>query len=452
MSNKSGTDDETPLGSTEMQALRRLAEPLAKHAALAPEELWASRYRIIETLGAGGMGEVFLVRDVLLDRLVALKVLRRTSEEGYADERRLLREARAAARAEHDRVARVYDVGTWREQSFIAMEYVRGETLRAWIKAHLPTMGEVISIIQQLLQGLQALHDRGLVHRDLKPENIMITPEGNLRILDLGIARRVAIIQDGATAPAELASPTDAASTTSFGFGVGTPGYMAPEQWHHSGAIDARADLFAVGVIAYELIAGRMPFRGRTNPEVRHQTLHGVASFDDGCWTDAPLELKTAIQIALTQDRERRFDKAESMAAALASLVPPSRPTPSLPPPSSGAPTAADRSSPESLGTNAVGISIRALAKHHPPWLVASLVTAAAVLSLVVAVRLRKRAPAPSTPEMAQFPGTFYQMGLDAAALAAQCKSYPRPCKAEAQMKPQRDRLPSTPSSSTSTK
>src|SRR6187397_889869 len=141
------------------------------------------------------------------------------------------------------------------------MEYVRGQTLRAWIKGQRPTGAEVIAVLQQLLEGLQVLHERGLVHRDLKPENIMVTPEGNIRILDLGVARRVPLADAAYWIDDGVASLT-------LGFGVGTPGYMAPEQWRQSD-IDRRADIFAFGVIAYELISAQSPFRGSTNLEIR---------------------------------------------------------------------------------------------------------------------------------------------------------------------------------------
>ena len=132
------SEGETSISPTELRALRRLAEPAAPSTVEA-RELWASRYRIIEPIGRGGMGDVFLARDVLLDRLVALKVLRNKFDDELVDERLLLREARAAARAEHERIARVYDAGTWNDRAFIAMEYVRGETLREWTKTHKPT-------------------------------------------------------------------------------------------------------------------------------------------------------------------------------------------------------------------------------------------------------------------------------------------------------------------------
>ncbi|MET0591577.1 MAG: protein kinase, partial [Polyangiaceae bacterium] len=131
-----GTGDETPLSPDELQALHRIAEPVAMHTDAEPDQLWASRYRIKEKIGKGGMGDVYLAHDIVLDRYVALKVLRKTSDESFVDESRLLREARAAARVEHERLARIYDALTWEDHALIAMEYVRGETLRDWMKTH----------------------------------------------------------------------------------------------------------------------------------------------------------------------------------------------------------------------------------------------------------------------------------------------------------------------------
>ncbi|HMJ57210.1 MAG TPA: bifunctional serine/threonine-protein kinase/formylglycine-generating enzyme family protein [Polyangiaceae bacterium] len=418
-------DHDSSLGQTEMQGLRRLAEPPAPRVLPEPAEIWASRYRILEPLGHGGMGDVFLVRDVVLDRLVALKVLRRTSDESFLDERRLLREARAAARAEHESIARVYDAGTYNDQAFIAMEYVRGRTLRAWMKTHRPTPDEVFAIVQQLLEGLHALHERGLVHRDLKPENVMVTPEGKLRILDLGIARRVALANPDQPTGEPLAND-------SLGFGVGTPGYMAPEQWRHAD-IDARADLFALGVIIYELIAGRTPFRGATNLEVRLQTVNGEPAFDESVWQKTPAVLNTVLRRALERERTKRWPNVEAMADALASLFPPpSRPlsgprVPTIRPPAEDDPHL------ESLRGSALGLSIRpeALRPFWRPLLDA--LVGGAILLAVVQFRQRPTTAATATPSMAQFRGGLYTMGLDKRELASMCATYPRGCPRQVQ-------------------
>ncbi|HMI86334.1 MAG TPA: bifunctional serine/threonine-protein kinase/formylglycine-generating enzyme family protein [Polyangiaceae bacterium] len=420
MSKRRGEDDETPLGPTELAALRRLAEPSAQLPLPQPEDLWAARYRIVESIGKGGMGEVFLARDVLLERLVALKVLRSTSDESFVDERRLLREARAAASAEHERIARVYDVGTWKDQAFIAMEYVRGETLRVWMKTYRPTKSETVAIVQQLLEGLHALHERGLVHRDLKPENVMVTPEGSLRILDLGIAGRVAI----SDVTNQMAA---AGGSVSLGFGVGTPGYMAPEQWRGT-ETDARADLFALGVVAFELIAGRPPFRGSTNREIRDQTLHAELTFEGPEWADTPAALTASVRTALARDPNERFEDVPKMAEALAQLFRP------VPPPLSGrrAPTIRppgdSRPIIESLGASTIGTSIRVLAKKRPTWLALSGIL---VVSFVFAARSRwliGRARATSTSRMAHLAGGTYAMGLSDQQVAEACKKYPMKC------------------------
>jgi formylglycine-generating enzyme required for sulfatase activity/predicted Ser/Thr protein kinase len=423
MSTRSSHDDdgETPLGATEMQALRRLAEPPAPELVPQPEELWASRYRILEPLGHGGMGDVFLARDILLHRLVALKVLRTTSEESFVDARRLLREARVAAQAEHPRIARVYDAGTWQGQSFIAMEYVRGQTLRAWTKSQRPTGAEVIVVLQQLLEGLQALHERGLVHRDLKPENIMVTPEGNIRILDLGVARRVPIADTAAVID-------DGVGSLTLGFGVGTPGYMAPEQWRQSD-IDRRADIFALGVVAYELIAAHSPFRGSTNLEIRDRTLAGDVSFEEPCWSEVPVELKSTIEIALARDRERRFQDVQSMVVALGPLFPPSLPPVSMP--RSTPMGAAIEPAHESLAASAVGMSNRARERRRPTWWVIG-GTVAVALGIFAGLRRNRPVVLKAAPSTVGFAASTFRMGLDQAELDAHCQTLSHGCPPEA--------------------
>ncbi|HMJ54954.1 MAG TPA: bifunctional serine/threonine-protein kinase/formylglycine-generating enzyme family protein [Polyangiaceae bacterium] len=422
-SRRKDSETETPLSPSEMQALRRLAEPTAQQTLPEPEELWASRYRIMEPIGHGGMGDVFLARDVLLDRLVALKVLRSSSDESFVDERRLLREARAAARAEHERIARIYDAGTWKDRAFIAMEYVRGETLRAWMKKYRPSSSEVVAIVQQLLEGLQALHDRGLVHRDLKPENVMVSIEGDLRILDLGVARRVPL--------ADTSEPLgEAPGTLTLGFGVGTPGYMAPEQWRR-GDVDARADLFALGVIAYELIVGRAPFRGTTNLEIREQTLHAEVSFSDPAWKDIPVALRNAVRTALARDPQQRFGAVPAMAEALASLFRPTLPpisgarTPRIRPPGE------DKGRRESLAASVAVISQRALPRRRTAWFALS--GAALVAASLLAFRWWPKQPAapPILPGMIRLSGGAFTLGTDAEKLPTICSAYPHGCPSE---------------------
>jgi serine/threonine-protein kinase len=422
MTTHRGNDDEdTPLGPTEMQALRLLAEPLEPRLSLDTSELWASRYRVAESIGGGGMGDVYRAHDILLDREVALKVLRRTSDESFVDERKLLREARAAARAEHERIARVYDAGTWKGQAFIAMEFVRGKTLRAWMKTYRPTDDEILAILQQLLEGLQALHRRGLVHRDLKPENVMVTLEGSLRILDLGIARRVA-----------LADPAvgfgEASGTLSLGFGCGTPGYMAPEQWH-LGEVDSRADIFALGVIAYELVSSRLPFCGTTNLEIRDKTLHATPSFEESAWAKVSSTLRETIQTALARDPKDRFHDVNAVTKALAPLLATSQ-RPPLPPQSIRPPdeTSAQH---ESLAASVVEVPNARLPRGRRMWLVAGGLAATSLLGAGLLWRRPWRNIAPPTVGMVHLAGGSYPMGSSADDLASMCAQYPNGCPIE---------------------
>ena len=416
------SENNTSIGSTVMRALRRLAEPVRLLVLPDQNELWAGRYQLIKELGRGGMGDVYLMRDVVLDRRIALKVLRTTSDESFVDLKRLLREARLAAQAEHPRVARVYDVGTCGEHSFIAMEYVPGETLRAWMKSRRPKTHEIVAIVHQLLDALQGLHQRGLVHRDLKPENLMVTPEGALRILDLGVARRVAI-------PEPESGALDRASI-SLGFGVGTPGYMAPEQWCQSD-IDGRADIFAVGVIVYELVTDHSPFRGGTHLEIRERTLRGEVDFDVDAWKRVPAELREAVRIALARDRDERFLDVDSMVIALGSLIPPSLPPLSSPRPSGEPIATASTLSRSSIAISAEGIVVRKGQKGQARWLALG---GAFVLAIGgVAVFHGFQPVLPATPGMVAFAGASYSMGLDRRQLDAQCRALPRGCPPHAQ-------------------
>ncbi|HMI86484.1 MAG TPA: bifunctional serine/threonine-protein kinase/formylglycine-generating enzyme family protein [Polyangiaceae bacterium] len=417
-------DDDIPLGTTEARALRRLVEPIAPPDQLARDDLWALRYRIQEPLGHGGMGDVFLARDTLLDRLVALKILR-NKEESFVDERQLLREARAAARAEHERVARIYDVGTWEDQAFIAMEYVRGETLRAWMKTHHATARETTDIVRQLLDGLRALHERGLVHRDLKPENIMVTPDGTLRILDLGVARRVAITD-------AMQAPGEATGNTSLGVGVGTPGYMAPEQWHRV-ETDARVDLFAVGVIAYELVVGRAPFRGDTKRETREKTLQCAVEFDGPSWADVPATLKSIIRGALRADPDERFANVAEMVEALA--MPVGQPPPLIS--TSQVTRSSEEGLPEAESLDPPELPPRSrTSSRRFGWLVAPaglVLTVAAIGLIAFAVREREAAMPLPTRGMVQFRAARFMMGAEPAEIEAACRSYPKGCPPEVQ-------------------
>ena len=333
----SGGPDSTPLssrprsGDSDLEDLLRLvahapARPPPPEVVAGTRWGTSGRYEIRRRLGRGGMGTVYAAYDALLRRDVALKVL--DVAEGQEEENhraRLLREAQIAAQIESERIARVYDVGEEGGFLFVAMEFVRGETLRHHMEADAPL--DVVKLAYHMAEGLDALHARGVIHRDLKPENVMLTAEGAVKLLDFGIARANTNVNVEATATTMRALPE---GTTIRGI-VGTPGYMAPEQCAQL-PVTPRADVFALGVIMYELVEGKRPFRAATRLEVLQATLHDVPVFTDAAWDKVPSELRAIVERALARDPAGRYESGakileplRAIAAADGSLPPASR-------------------------------------------------------------------------------------------------------------------------------
>ncbi len=208
-------------------------------------------YRVIRRLGAGGMGEVWLAEDARLQRLVALKTLLTPDRADALGHERLRREARAAAALTHPGIAAVHDVLDLDGEVALVFEFVEGETLHARLRRAPLPVAEAVDFATQIAEALDAAHRHGVIHRDLKPANVIITPEGRIKVLDFGVARHV---------PADAITRA-AGEITGTREIVGTPGYAAPEQWT-TGHVDERADLFALGVMLFEMVAGRRPFAG----------------------------------------------------------------------------------------------------------------------------------------------------------------------------------------------
>ncbi len=223
--------------------------PLAAGARLGP-------YEILDLVGAGGMGEVYRARDPRLGRDVAVKVL--PAEVGADPERlrRFEQEARAVAALNHPNILTVFDIGTHEGTPYVVMELLQGETLREMTSRRAPTQRQVLSFLVQAAQGLEAAHAKGIVHRDVKPENVFVTTDGRVKVLDFGLAK-VAARLTSESGEATESSPTDA------GLVVGTVGYMSPEQVRGL-AVDPRTDVFSFGVVLYELLGGKHPFRRET--------------------------------------------------------------------------------------------------------------------------------------------------------------------------------------------
>src|SRR5712691_10393727 len=216
-------------------------------------------YEIIAALGAGGMGEEYLARDGRLDRQVALKLL---PVELTADHDRLRRfhsEARSASALNHPNMLVVHDFGEHDGRPFIVTEYIDGQTLRRRLDAGAVPVREAIEIGMQVANALAAAHARGIVHRDVKPENVMVRPDGYVKVLDFGLAK---LMTAGAAA-----GDVDPTLYTRPGIVMGTPRYMSPEQARGL-ELDARTDVWSLGVILYEMVAGRPPFDGTTPTDV----------------------------------------------------------------------------------------------------------------------------------------------------------------------------------------
>jgi eukaryotic-like serine/threonine-protein kinase len=265
-------------------------------------------YRIVRPLGQGGMGAVYLATDARLGRAVALKVFSAHDASLELARHELLNEARAAANVNHPHIAAVYDVLDVDGQVAIVFEYVEGETLAACLARGPLPMADAIAIALQLTDALAAAHQRGIVHRDLKPANVVMTGSGVVKVLDFGIAR---VMPDGA-------SPASAARTTASRF-VGTVGYAAPEQCVGE-SVDARADIFALGVVLFEMVTGRRPFDGATAPDVVRAMLSGAPLQASALARDLPAALDQLLARMLARNAADRPATADDVARALRTL------------------------------------------------------------------------------------------------------------------------------------
>jgi non-specific serine/threonine protein kinase len=257
-----------------------------------------SHYRILAKLGEGGMGIVYKAQDTRLERFVALKLLPDGQAREPAARERFLREARAASAFNHPNVATVYDVGDDGRQYYIAMELVDGETVRTRLSAGPQPAEQVIAWAIQMAEGLHAAHGKGIVHRDVKPENLLLTPTGTIKIMDFGIAR----VGDS--------------SLTQTGFVLGTLAYMSPEQILGS-RVDHRSDLWSLGVVLYELLAGRLPFQQEHGAAIMYEILNREPQPLEQVRPEAPASLSALIASLLQKDPERRPATAAEVTAAL---------------------------------------------------------------------------------------------------------------------------------------
>jgi serine/threonine protein kinase/tetratricopeptide (TPR) repeat protein len=300
-----------------------------------------AHYRIAERLGAGGMGEVFRAEDLKLRRVVALKVLRGAEDH----EGRLLREARFASQLNHPNIAVVYDADTverdGQRRSFIAMEYVEGRTLAALLEERVPSVPEAVEIVVQVADALAAAHARGVVHRDIKAGNVMVDDAGRVKVLDFGLAAFRPVVGE----TRETWSPIGADPTRSApGSVLGTVAYMSPEQ-ALGRDVDARTDVFSLGVLLWELLAGRRPFEGANPIGIIDALLHAEPPSLTRLNPAVPRELEAVVLRMLAKDRERRIGTMRDVARELSLLA-------------SGSPRAAGTSASPPAGENVIAVLV----------------------------------------------------------------------------------------------
>jgi serine/threonine protein kinase len=267
-------------------------------------------YRLEERIGIGGMGEVYKAIDTRLNRRVALKFLTNALENNKDAKRQLIKEAQAVAMLDHPNICSVHSIEQVEDSHFIAMQFIEGETLCETIASHDTTPEEFRSIARQILSGVAFAHSHGVIHRDLKPGNIMLTPDGTIKVLDFGLAK---IIPQKSLL--DTASTEDISQFSQAGSIIGTVSYMSPEQLRGE-KLDYRSDVFSVGIVLYELLSGRNPFKRDSHAE----TIAAVLASDPpplDLSTEFPASYSVIAEKCLAKKREDRFQSAAEILVEL---------------------------------------------------------------------------------------------------------------------------------------
>ena len=288
------------------------ADMLAGDETASPVGRLISHYRVEGLLGSGGMGDVYLARDERLGRRVALKLLPEYLTDDASRVRRFRQEARAASALNHPNILTVYEIGEAGGQYFIATEYVEGVTLRQRLKDGPVALGEALDIASQVAAALSKAHEAGIVHRDVKPENVMVNGEGHVKLLDFGLAKYDPGRADGAGTAGDV-------THTAPGLLMGTTAYMSPEQARGL-VVDARTDLWSLGVVLYEMATGRQPFAGPSASDVIVAVLDREPDFLDPRLAAAPAAFVRLLRKLLQKEPERRYQTVKELAPELESL------------------------------------------------------------------------------------------------------------------------------------
>jgi eukaryotic-like serine/threonine-protein kinase len=281
------------------------------------------RFRILYSLGAGGMGEVYLAEDLHLERKVAVKILHADIAQNAERMQRFKREAKTASALNHPNIAHIYEIGEDKGVNFIAMEFIEGKSLRAKIHGERMELRELLKYFVQVAEGLGKAHTAGIVHRDLKPDNIIISIDGYAKILDFGLAK---LVEPQNSSSGNLENLNDAATEifhqplSAPGLVMGTAGYMSPEQAQGKRDIDQRSDIFSFGCILYEAVTSRQPFTGETVLDSLHKIVYSqpppIAEFNPA----APSDLQRIVRRCLQKNPEDRYQTIKDAAIELKEL------------------------------------------------------------------------------------------------------------------------------------
>jgi serine/threonine-protein kinase len=301
--------------SIEAMAVEAATEMLADDRAGLIVDKQIGHYQVLSHIGRGGMGEVFLAQDTSLGRKVALKLLRAEFTGNEARLRRFRQEARAASALNHPNILTIHEISSEDSTHFMATEYVEGETLRQRLESERMKLGEALDVTIQVASALAAAHEAGIVHRDIKPENIMVRRDGYAKVLDFGLAK----LTERAPASSDSGWPTLGKIETNPGVVMGTVQYMSPEQARGL-EVDARTDIFSLGVVLYEMLSGRVPFEGGTTSDVIVSLLDKEPVPLSSYSPEVPAELQRIVSKSLCKDREERYPVVKDLLIDLKSL------------------------------------------------------------------------------------------------------------------------------------
>src|SRR5712692_8431786 len=275
------------------------------------------RYEIRSKIGAGGMGEVYLAQDTKLDRKVALKILPAEVAAHPDRMRRFVQEAKAASALNHPNIITIHEIDDTDSGHIIATEFIDGETLRQHIRKAPLKLGDVLDVSAQIASALSAAHAAGIIHRDIKPENVMLRRDGIVKVLDFGLAKLTERMSPDAV---DTEAPTRVPIKTETGVVMGTAVYMSPEQARGL-QVDARTDIFSLGILIYEMVAGRLPFEGSNSNEILASILNDKEPLPLARFArDVPAELERIVTKALRKRRDERYQTTKDLLLDLKAL------------------------------------------------------------------------------------------------------------------------------------